>query len=140
MPRRSTRIAAARAAAAIAAAAAAPPPLPMDQETALLILETESRLTEKFFNEGFVMPFPVTNRFLAREVHPVLHRAVSFAQELANLRDPSCQDVHSSLRDILTRMRAFLNGAFDEEVQAFRQRVLTLVEAAHQNLPSYSQG
>ncbi len=140
MPRRSTRIAAARAAAAIAADAAAPPPLPMDQEMALLILETESRLTEKFFNEGYVMPYPMTNRFQARDVHPALRSTVSFAQELARLRDPSCQDVHSSLRDILTRMRAFLNGAFDEEVQAFRQRVLALVEAAHQKLPSYSRG
>jgi len=84
------------------------------------------------------MDYPLTNRFQRHDVHQCLLTSVGFAQELARLRAGVCQDILGSIRDILTRMRAYLAGVFDEEVLAFRQRVLALVDASLQEVSSYS--
>jgi hypothetical protein len=129
----------------LSAAAPAPAPAPdalpalsMGQDLAFKIVETEIVLTRKFYKEKFVMNYPLTNRFQRHDVHQCLLASVGFAQELARLRAGVCQDIPGSIRDILTRMRAYLAGVFDEEVLAFRQRVLALVDASLQEVSSYS--
>jgi hypothetical protein len=146
MPRRSQRIAEARAAtAARAAAPPSPPPLlPMSQELAYIICETEFLLTDRSLSGSPAFEYPLTARYLLREDVPrILNGSVRYAQELVETRadeDLDAEEKVTAVRDILTRMRAFLNEAFDEEFQVFRQHALALVEAFIRKLSSFAQG
>ncbi len=89
-------------------------------------------------------PYPLTATYLLNDAaHPDLTYAVSFAQQLAETRSgvqPDEEERVRNLRDILARMRAFLDGIVDEELLIFRQQTLVLVDAFIQELSSGTRG
>ena len=108
-----------------------------------LIIEMELSLARSRTSaEEF--PYPLTAKFLLNDaVHPDLTNAVSYAQQLAETRSgeqPDEEERVRNLRDILARMRAFLDGILDEELLIFRQHTLALVDAFIQELSSVARG
>ncbi len=120
------------------------PVLPLSHELAYVICETEFLLTDCSLSGEPAFDYPLTQRFLSREDVPrILNGSVCYAQELAETRadeDLDAEEKVIAVRAILIRMRAFLNEAFDEEFQVFRQHTLALVEAFIQKLSSLAQG
>ncbi len=120
------------------------PALPLAHELAYIICETEFVLTERSLSGESAFDYPLTQRFLSREDVPhILNGSVRYAQELVETRadeDLDAEEKVTAVRDILIRMRAFLNETYDEEFQVFRQHALALVEAFIQKLSSLAQG
>jgi hypothetical protein len=120
------------------------PVLPLSHELPYIIFETEFFLTYRSLSGVPAFDYPLTARFLLREGVPrILNGSVCYAQELAETRadeDLDAEEKVAAVRAILIRMRAFLNEAFDEEFQVFRQHTLALVEAFIQKLSSFAQG
>jgi hypothetical protein len=120
-----------------------PATLQLPQQLPFLIFEMEVDLARsRIPPEQF--PYPLTANYpLNNAVHPDLTNAVSFAQQLAETRSgvqPDEEERVRNLRDILARMRAFLDGIVDEELLIFRQQTLVLVDAFIQELSSGTRG